>query len=102
MKSKKLITLILTAALSTTATPAFAACIPRESAPANADETVIQITETIIGGILDEVENGTAEYSIGRANTLVRKAVIAGKTNGYGYGILSPIARNAIRTIRDM
>lgn len=100
---RKFITFALSAVLTlTAATPALAASIPRESAPANATEEAIQITENIIGGILDEVENGTAEYSIGRANTLVRKAVIAGETGGYGYGILSPIARNAIRTIRDM
>ena len=102
-KSKKLITLLLTAALSVTVTaPAFAASIPRESAPANATEEAIQITENIIGGILDEINDGNCDYAIGRANTLVRKAVIARETNGYGYGLLSAITRNAIRTIRDM
>ena len=38
----------------------------------------------------------------GYANTRIRKAVIAGKTNGHGYGSLSPIAQNAIRDMRDM
>ncbi|MCC8160670.1 MAG: hypothetical protein LIO53_05105 [Oscillospiraceae bacterium] len=38
----------------------------------------------------------------GYANARIRKAVIAGETDGYGYGILSPIAQNAIRSIRDM
>lgn len=100
---KKFITFVLAATLTlTAATPALAVSIPRESAPANATEEAIQITENIIGGILDEVENGTAEYSIGRANALVRKAVIAGETNGYGYGVMSAIVRNAIRTMRDM
>ena len=99
---KKIFTLIIAAALTVTSTTAFAAAIPRESAPENATEEAIQITENIIGGILDEVNNGNCEYAMGRANTLVRKAVIAGETNGYGYGILSPIAQNAIRTIRDM
>ena len=100
---KKFITFVLAATLTlTAATPALAVSIPRESAPANATEEAIQITENIIGGILDEVENGTAEYSIGRANALVRKAVIAGETNGYGYGVMSAIVRNAIRTIRNM
>ena len=103
MKSKKLITLLLTAALSITVTaPAFAARIPRESAPENATEEAIQITENIIGGILDEINDGNCDYAIGRANTLIRKAVIAKETNGYGYGLLSAITRNAIRTIRDM
>ena len=35
------------------------------------------------------------------ANTRIRKAVVADSTNGHGYGILSPIAQNAIRVIRD-
>lgn len=51
---KKIITLTLIAALSATATTAFAAPIPRESAPLNATEAQIQITENIVGDILDE------------------------------------------------
>ena len=35
------------------------------------------------------------------ANTRIRKAVVADSTSGHGYGILSPIAQNAIRVIRD-
>ena len=49
---KKIITLTLIAALSVSATTAFAAPVPRESAPLNATEA--QITENIIGDILDE------------------------------------------------
>ena len=79
---KKIITLTLIAALSATATTAFAAPIPRESAPLNATEAQIQITENI-------------------ANTKIRKAVMANQTDGNGYGILSPIAQNAIRVMRD-
>ena len=30
------------------------------------------------------------------ANTRIRKAVVADSTSGHGYGILSPIAQNAI------
>lgn len=33
--------------------------------------------------------------------TRIRKAVIAGETNGHGYGILSPIVQNAIRNMCD-
>ena len=44
---KKIITLTLIAALSATATTAFAAPIPRESAPLNATEAQIQITEIL-------------------------------------------------------
>ncbi len=94
------ITAILTA-LSTIS--ANAASIPRETAPEGADEAAIQITENLIGGILDEVANGVGYGSASaRANTRIRKAVIANQTSGYGYGILSPISQNAIRTMRDM
>lgn len=82
---------------------AYAAPIPRESAPLNATEEQIQIAEDIIGSVLDEVYNGMGYTEArGKANILVRKAVIAGETNGHGYGILSPIAQNAILAVRDM
>lgn len=81
-----------------------AAEIPRESAPLNATEEQIVIVENIIDDILDEVSMGNLGYTeaAGRANTCIRKAVISGETNSYGYGILSPISQNAILTIRDM
>lgn len=81
-----------------------AAGIPRESAPLNATEEQIVIVENIIGDILDEVAAGNMGYTeaAGKANTRVRKAIVAGETNGHGYGILSPIAQNAILDIRDM
>lgn len=98
---KKIITLTLIAALSATATTAFAAPIPRESAPLNATEAQIQITENIVGDILDEVQTGKLGYTLaaGYANTKIRKAVMANQTDGNG--ILSPIAQNAIRVMRD-
>lgn len=100
---KKFITLVLIAALSATSTTAFAALIPRESAPIGATEEQIQITENIIGDILDEIAN-EAGYGMAnaRANNLIRKAVISNQTNGYSHGILSAISQNAIRTTRDM
>ena len=104
MKRTKLTAIILTAVTAAAITaPAYAAPIPRESAPVNATEEQIQITENIIGGVLDEVYNGMGYAAArGKANTLVREAVIAGGTNGHGYGILSPIAQNAILSIRDI
>lgn len=48
---KKIITLTLIAALSATATTAVCRPIPRESAPLNATEAQIQITENIVGDI---------------------------------------------------
>lgn len=104
MKRTKLTAIILTAVTAAAITlPAHAAPIPRESAPVNASEEQIQIVENIIGGVLDEVYNGMGyAQARGNANTLVRKAVISGETNGHGYGILSPIAQNAILSIRDI
>lgn len=105
MKMKKrIITLAITAALATTNISAFAAEIPRETAPLNATEAQIQIVENLIYDILDEVQNGNLGYTLatGYANTRIRKAVIANQTDGNGYGILSPIAQNAIRVMRDM
>lgn len=86
-----------------TSTTAFATEIPRESTPLNVTEEQICIVENLIGDILDEVQNGNLGYTLaaGYANTRIRKAVIADETNGHGYGILSPIAQNAIRGIRD-
>ncbi len=105
MKKSKLITLILAAALSASITvPVSAAPIPRESTPLNATEQQVQITENIISDILDEVQAGNLGYTLaaGYANTRIRKAVIAGQTDGNGYGILSPIAQNAICSMIDV
>lgn len=99
---KKIISIILSIIAITSAT-AFAAEIPQESAPLNATEEQICIVENLIDDILDEVQNGNLGYTLaaGYANTRIRKAVIAKETNGHGYGILSPIAQNAIRVMRD-
>ncbi|MCC8015451.1 MAG: hypothetical protein LIO87_09680 [Eubacterium sp.] len=102
---KKTIKIIsITALIASMNVTAFAAVIPRESAPENADEGAIIITENLIGDILDEVESGNLAYTLaaGYANARIRKAAVAGETDGYGYGILSPIAQNAARTTRDM
>ncbi len=101
---KQIITLAITAVLATTNISVYAAEIPRESAPLNATENQIQIVENLIGDVLDEVQNGNLGYTLaaGYANTRIRKAVMANQTDGNGYGILSPIAQNAIRVMRDM
>ena len=102
MKVTKIFTAAITAML--TLSTAQAAEIPRESAPLNATEEQIVIVENLIGDILDEVAAGQLGYTeaAGVVNTRVRKAVVAGETNGHGYGILSPIAQNAILYIRDI
>ncbi len=99
---KKLITLTLIAALSTTTT-AFAAEIPRETTPLNSTEEQVCVVENLISDILDEVQAGKLGYTLaaGYANTRIRNAVMANQTDGNGYGILSPIAQNAIRIMRD-
>lgn len=96
---KTILTLMLMATIGTTAN---AAEIPRESAPQNATEEAIVIVENIIGDILDVVSAGDLGYTeaCGYANTRVRKAVIAGETNGYGYTLLSAITQNTIRDLR--
>ena len=100
---KRIITIAITAALATTNISAFAAEIPRESTPLNSTEQQIQIVENLIGDILDEVQDGNLGYTLaaGYANTRIRKAIMANQTDGNGYGILSPIAQNAIRIMRD-
>ena len=61
----------------------------------NADELV----RNIISDIVDEADAGNIGYTLaaGYANARIRKAVIAGESYGYGYGVLSPIAQNMIR-----
>ena len=100
---KKIFTLIIAAALTAASTTALAAPIPRESTPLNATEEQTQIVENLVGDILDKVQSGKLGYTLaaGYANTHIRKAVMANQTNGHGYGILSPIAQNAIRVMRD-
>ena len=105
MKMKKrIITLAITATLIVSNISAYAAEIPRESTPLSTTEQQIQITENLISDILDEVQSGKLGYTLaaGYANTRIRKAVIAGETSGHGYGILSPIAQNAIRNMHDI
>lgn len=100
---KKIITTLLATAVITSATTAFAGAIPRESIPLNADERAVQITESIISDYLDEAASGTGYgLACGKANTAIRKAVIANETEGYSYTDLSPIAQNAIRIVCDM
>ena len=100
---KRIITLAITAALATINLSAYAVEIPRESAPLNATEAQIQITENLISDILDEVQAVNLGYTLaaGYANTRIRKAVMANQTDSNGYGILSPIAQNAIRIMCD-
>ena len=100
-KVLKVITL-LSLALSFT-TSAFAADIPVESYPDNATDESVAITQNLIGGILDEVQNGLGyQPAWCKANNAIFAAVLANETGGYGYADLAAIARNAILQCRDM
>ena len=98
---KSIISMMLVSA-ATLSTTAFAADKPRETAPQNATEEQIVIVENIIGDILDEVAAGNLGFTeaAGYANARVRKAVIAGKTDGNGYTVLAAITRNAVLDLR--
>lgn len=92
------LTLLITASVSVRAEE-----IPRSSVPQNATEESILITENLISGILDEVSQGLGYLEArSKANNLIYNAVLSGQAGGYGYGLLSPIACNAIFEYRDI
>lgn len=93
---------ILTLTLSVMTT-AYAAEIPIESYPENATEESAAVAENLIGGILDEVQNGLGYQPAWRlAHNAIYNAVLAKQTNGYGYADLAALSRNAILQYRDM
>ena len=101
---KKIKTMLLTITAITVMTQSvFADDIPVESYPDNATDESVAITQNLIGGILDEVQNGLG-YQLAwcKANNAVFAAVLANETGGYGYADLAAIARNAILQCRDM
>ena len=101
---KKIKTMLLTiTAITVMAQSVFPADIPVESYPDNATDESVAITQNLIGGILDEVQNGLGyQPAWCKANNAVFAAVLANETGGYGYADLAAIARNAILQCRDM
>ena len=101
---KKIKTMLITITAITVMTQStFAADIPVESYPDNATEKSVAIAQNLIGGILDEVQNGLGyQPAWCKANNAVFAAVLANETGGYGYADLAAIARNAILQCRDM
>ena len=101
---KKFKTMLLSITVITVmAQSVFAADIPVESYPDNATEESVAIAQNLIGGILDEVQNGLGyQPAWCKANNAVFVAVLANETGGYGYADLAAIARNAILQCRDM
>ena len=101
---KKIKTMLLTITAITVMTQSvFADDIPVESYPDNATDESVAIAQNLIGGILDEVQNGLGyQPAWCKANNAVFAAVLANETGGYGYADLAAIARNAILQCRDM
>ena len=101
---KKVKTMLITITAITVMTQStFAADIPVESYPDNATEESVAIAQNLIGGILDEVQNGLGyQPAWCKANNAVFAAVLANETGGYGYADLAAIARNSILQCRDM
>ena len=94
---------LLTVFLVLSAIPVQAAPIPRESVPTNATEEQIVITESLIGVVLDEVQNGLGYAdAMAKSNRIIFDAWLSGRTSGYAYGDLVNIANNAIWQYRDM
>lgn len=102
MKRVKIMLITITA-ITVMTQSTFAADIPVESYPDNATDESVAITQNLIGGILDEVQNGLGyQPAWCKANNAVFAAVLANETSGYGYADLAAIARNAILQCRDM
>ena len=101
---KKIKTMLLTITAITVMTQSvFAADIPVESYPENATDESVAITQNLIGGILDEVQNGLGyQPAWCKANNAVFAAVLANETGGYGYLDLAAVARNALIYYRDV
>ena len=99
----KSIWLILTI-ISLLTAPAYAADIPRESLPEKVTEDAVILTEELISEVLDNVSKFGLGYADAKSecNRIIFNEVVKGNTNGYGYGILTSIANNAIFQYRDM
>lgn len=101
-KAKNLIISIVLASMAVSMT-AQAAEVPRESPLLRAPQEAVVITENLVGSVLDEVKNGLGYADAkNKTNSIIFNAVNAGQTNGYGYGILTAIANNAIFEYRDV
>lgn len=101
MRRNLIITVILAIIMSVTTVNA--AEIPIESTPLYVNSESVILTESLVYDILDEVNNGLGYAdAVNKANIRIFNAVIANQTNGYGFGILADITRNAVFQYRDM
>ncbi len=101
MKKRVIITMVVAILIS--GISANAASVPRESAPCNATEEQIIVTERLVGHIFDKVISGTG-YADARAesNRIIFNAWLNKQTDGYDYCELVNIANNAIWQYRDL
>lgn len=103
MKFKRILMVLSIILVMSIGCTAYASDIPRESIPENATEESVVIVERVIGDILSEVQNGLGYgAAMPKANLRIRKLILAGESSGFGYGILGPIAQNAVWQYRDM
>ena len=104
MKKTKIIALVLSLTVTLPcAMSVSAAEIPRESLPIYASQDAAAVASNLISDTLDKVQAGMG-YADARieTNNAIFAAVINNQTKGYGYGILTEIANNAIYEYRDL
>ena len=96
---KRKIALAIFTAMLIGASPVMAENVEYETATICENVNADELVRNIISDIVDEADAGNIGYTLaaGYANARIRKAVIAGESYGYGYGVLSPIAQNMIR-----
>lgn len=83
--------------------PANAMEIPKESIPDNTPQAAIDIAEHYINVTLIKVRNGLGYADAkNETNRILFNAFLKNETGGYGYGLLTIIANNAIFEYRDL
>lgn len=83
--------------------PANAMGIPKESIPDNTPQAAIDIAEYYINDTLIKVQNGLGYADAkNETNRILFNAFLKNETGGYGYGLLTIIANNAIFEYRDL
>ena len=102
-KFRTIIPILIAVITATSAIPAYAEVIPGESIPENTSQEAVDIAEYFIRDTLAKVQGGLG-YADARAETnrILFNAVLNNQTGGYGYGILTIIANNALFEYRDL
>lgn len=103
MRAKNLIAVLSVLLTVLVADNVYASEVPREALPPQATEQSVAVVERLIGDILTETQQGLGYAdAMAKANKRIINAVLAKQTEGYGYGLLGAIARNAVFQYRDM